>query len=59
MPVYRISLHLPDGPIDSERFIKCEGDQEAIDLAADLNHADEINVWEDDRLVARFTPRTR
>jgi len=59
MPVYRISLHQPNGAVDSEHSVECENDQAAIDLASDVNHVDAINVWEEERLVARFTQRTR
>ena len=57
MAIYKISLHGSDGAVIAESLSDFADDDAAIDHAGNIYHPHEINVWEGDRLVVRFTPR--
>ncbi|MGH1573807.1 hypothetical protein ACRAWG_28100 [Methylobacterium sp. P31] len=58
MTFYRICLLAADGSTYAESELDCEHDDVAIDYAGRLNHPHEIQVWEGERLVARFPSET-
>jgi hypothetical protein len=53
---YRIVLLSPDDTAYEERMIECAHDDEAIDRTGRLDHPHAIDVWQQDRHVARFPP---
>lgn len=59
MAPYRIVLLSPDETAREERIIECAHDDEAIDKAGWLDHPHAIDVWQQDRHVARFPPSWR
>jgi len=53
---YRIVLLAPNGDVKDERMIEAAHDDAAIDHTGWLDHPHAIDVWQDDRHVARFPP---
>jgi hypothetical protein len=58
MPLYRICLKAADGSFHDDWEMDCEHDDDVIDHAGWLDHPHEIQVWEGERLVARFPSET-
>ena len=56
MARYRIELIAPDGSIHRRDAMDCAHDDDAIDRVGKLDYPHEIDVWEGERLVARFPP---
>lgn len=56
MAPYRIELHDEDGRVHKIEIEHFDEDDDAIDHAGSLGHPHEINVWQDQRHVARFPP---
>jgi len=56
MAPYRIVLLSPDDAVHEERMIECAHDDEAIDHTGWLDHPHAIDLWQEDRHVARFPP---
>ena len=56
---YRISLLAEDGSLAGEHVVDCEHDDAAIESAGDIDHPLEMSVWDGERLVASFPPRSR
>jgi hypothetical protein len=52
--MYRLSFMDRNGHVRSATDLPCETDDEAIDRAAAFRHADEMQVWEGERLVWWF-----
>ena len=59
MTPYRIDLHDATGCVSETRTDHFAQDDDAIDHAGGLEHPHEINIWQDDRHVARFLPIVR
>ena len=59
MAPYRIELRDEYGDVHDERTVLFPHDDAAIDHAGQLHHRHEINVWQEDRHVARFPPAPR
>ena len=58
MPIYRVNLVDASGSVQEEQEIDCENDDEAVERAREVIHSHETHVWLDNRLVARFPPRS-
>lgn len=56
MPPFLIQLVNPDGSIKEEISVDFEHDDAAIEHAGWIDHPHGIDVFEHDRLVARFPP---
>ena len=59
MAPYRIIFHDEDGEPVAESVAEHAHDDAAIDHAGSLGHPHEINVWQQERHVARFPPVAR
>ncbi len=59
MAPYRILLWSPDDATHEERMIECAHADEAIDRTGWLDHPHAIDLWQEDRHVARFPPSLR
>jgi len=59
MPLYRVLLLDAKGQSLSEQEIDCRNDDAAIDHTGWIEHALEMEVWDKDRLVARFPEQGR
>jgi hypothetical protein len=53
---YLINLIAVDGSIVEGRLFECASDDDAIDHAGWIDYAQELQVWQGERLVARFPP---
>lgn len=56
MALYRIELHDKSGGVREIRAQAFAHDDDAIDCAGAIAHPYEIEVWQDNRCVARFPP---
>lgn len=58
MPAYHVYFFDADGHIyQPPEIIKCADDQEVIEKARQYVNGKDIQVWEKDRLVAKFSHR--
>jgi len=56
MARYRIILSGEDGSDWAEGQLDVGSDDAAIEYAGEIEHPHQVDVWQDGRLVARFTP---
>jgi len=56
MAPYRITLYDAQGGVHGELVMDFEHDDAAIDRIGDLEHPHAMDVWQEDRHVARFPP---
>ena len=58
MALYRIELLDENGSLHSQVELNCENDDDAIESAGRLYYPHVMDLYEADRLVARFPERT-
>lgn len=58
MTTYRIDLMTADGRLAENRYIDCDDDDGAIDQTGEIDHPQQMQVWDGERLVANFRART-
>jgi len=57
MATYQVRFLGPDGRVGKVRAIECDGDDEALERLAKLNHRGPLELWREDRLIWRFEAR--
>ncbi|MFE1599780.1 hypothetical protein [Methylobacterium sp. ID0610] len=57
MPVYRAYRLTPGGGVQPALILEAEDDETARAMAARLSNPHGLELWERDRLLARFPPR--